>query len=72
MKRILTLTSAFILLLAGSIALDAKKNAPQLIIFDTDMGTDVDDVMDLDLLYKYIDGGQVKLPAVLRNNEGHG
>ena len=72
MKKLFTITSAFILLLAGSITLDAKKNAPQLIIFDTDMGNDVDDVMALDLLYKYMDAGKVKLLAVMSNKEGNG
>lgn len=37
------------------------------IIFETDMGNDVDDALALDMLYKYIDSGKVKLLAISNN-----
>lgn len=40
------------------------------IIFDTDMGNDVDDVLALDMLYKYMDQGKIDLDAVMINKEG--
>ena len=37
---------------------------PINIIFDTDMGNDVDDALALDMLYKYIEAGRVNLLAI--------
>lgn len=37
------------------------------IIFETDMGNDVDDAMALDMLYKYMDSAQVNLLAINTN-----
>ena len=48
-----------------------KDNA-QLVIFETDMGNDIDDALALDLLYKYMDQGKIKLLAVMTNKEGAG
>jgi len=39
------------------------------VILDTDMGNDIDDVMALDMLYKYADQGKVKLLAIMNNKE---
>lgn len=41
--------------------------APMRVIFETDLGNDVDDAMALDLLYKYMDAGKVDLLAVMIN-----
>ena len=41
--------------------------APLPVIFDTDMGNDVDDVLALDLLYKYMDTGHINLLAIMSN-----
>ena len=38
---------------------------PQKIIFDTDMGNDVDDVIALDMLYKYHDAGDINLLGIV-------
>lgn len=38
-----------------------------LVIFDTDMGNDIDDVLALDMLYKYADQNKIKLLAVMNN-----
>ena len=40
------------------------------IIFETDMGNDVDDALALDMLYKYNRQGRIKLMAVMLNKEG--
>ena len=38
---------------------------PMKVIFDTDMGNDVDDVIALDMLYKYQDSGDINLIGIL-------
>ena len=43
---------------------------PVNVIFETDMGNDIDDAMALDMLYKYMDEGKVNLLAVMINKEG--
>lgn len=40
------------------------------IIFETDIGNDVDDALALDMLYKYIDMGEIDLLGILINKEG--
>ncbi len=40
------------------------------IIFDTDMGNDIDDALALAMLYKYNDDGKIGLKAVMLNKEG--
>ncbi len=40
---------------------------PATIIFETDMGNDVDDALALDMLYKYADLGTINLLAVMTN-----
>lgn len=40
------------------------------VIFETDMGNDVDDALAIDMLYKYADAGRVKLLAVMLDKEG--
>ncbi len=39
-------------------------------IFETDMGNDVDDVLALDMIFKYADGGEVNLLGIGINKEG--
>lgn len=39
------------------------------VIFDTDMGNDIDDVLALDMLFKYADQNKIKLLGVM-NNKG--
>ena len=41
-----------------------RELAPQAIIFETDMGNDIDDAMALDLLFKNMDQGNINLLAV--------
>lgn len=40
------------------------------IIFETDMGNDVDDALALDMLYKYLDSEKIDLLAIMLNKEG--
>lgn len=51
-------------------AADAAK--PIKIIFDTDMGNDVDDVVALDMLYKYQDEGTINLLGILSSKREGG
>lgn len=44
--------------------------AAQAVIFDTDMGNDIDDALALDMLYKYSDAGRINLLAIPVNKEG--
>lgn len=63
MKRILSLL-AMLCVIAGIRA--QKMN----IIFETDMGNDVDDALAIDMLYKYNKQGRINLMAVMLNKEG--
>jgi len=44
--------------------------APLTVIFETDMGNDIDDAMALDMLYKYQDADIIKIAAI-SNNKGN-
>jgi inosine-uridine nucleoside N-ribohydrolase len=46
-----------------------KDSDPLLVIFETDMGNDIDDALALDMLYKYKDQGKIKLLAICSNND---
>ena len=67
MKKLLLVIMA---LFALSTAEAGKK--PIKIIFDTDMGNDVDDVVALDMLYKYQDEGTIDLLGVLSSKREGG
>ena len=45
---------------------------PIPVIFDTDMGNDVDDALALDILYKSMDKGDINLLALMLNKKGEG
>ena len=67
-----TRLSFIYLLLACFAAVDMPAKAQQPvpnIIFETDMGNDVDDALALDMIYKYMDRGQVNLLAVTSNKQ---
>lgn len=63
---------ALILFLILSIPFNAlsKSTQTERIIFDTDMGNDVDDALAIDMLYKYSDLKKVKILAVMLSQEG--
>lgn len=42
---------------------------PINIIFDTDMGNDIDDALALDMLYKYQDEGRINLMGIMLNKD---
>ncbi len=58
-----------IILLFASCAEKVVSDAPN-IIFETDMGNDIDDAMALDMIYKYMDEGKANLLAITLNKEG--
>ena len=39
------------------------------VIFDTDIGNDIDDVLALDMLYKYMDSGRLKILGIMNNKD---
>lgn len=53
----------------GSVKDEGTKD-PMVLIMETDIGNDVDDALAMDMLYKYIDAGQIDLKAVCINKEG--
>ena len=54
------------------VANQAVAKQPIKIIFDTDMGNDVDDVVALDMLYKYLDEGAIDLLGVISSKREGG
>lgn len=68
MKKMLFAILA-IILLVGCTGEKAAKPEKIRIIFETDMGNDVDDAMALDMLYKYMDAGSVDLLAIMVNKD---
>lgn len=70
MKKLAVLLISAVMLTAVSCSEALPQ--PQKVIFDTDMGNDIDDAMALDMLYKYMDAGKVDLLAVMVNKEGYG
>ena len=55
--------ATFVMAVAAIFTLAAAE--PVKIIFDTDMGNDVDDVVALDMLYKYLDEGAIELLGII-------
>ncbi len=46
-----------------------NSNSKIKVIFETDMGNDVDDALALDMLYKYMDAGKIELLSIMTNKE---
>ncbi|MBQ8098948.1 MAG: nucleoside hydrolase [Bacteroidaceae bacterium] len=69
MKHLVPLALALCLVLLFSCT-EKKAEEPLAVIYETDMGNDVDDALGLDLIYKYVDAGKVDLLAVMLNKEG--
>lgn len=72
MKKKFWLVASLMLAFCGVTAQKAVAagNEPVNVIFETDMGNDVDDALALDMLYKYVDAGRVNLLAIMLNKEG--
>ena len=68
MRNCILLLAAMVLLLPGCGRKTVSGGEPPIsIIFETDLGNDVDDALALDLLYKYLDAGKIRLLAVNLN-----
>lgn len=61
-----------IVAVAALLATSSWASGPVRIIFDTDMGNDVDDVIALDMLYKYADMGKVDILGVVSSKREEG
>ena len=71
MRNCILLLAAMVLLLPGCGRKTVSGGEPPIsIIFETDLGNDVDDALALDLLYKYLDAGKIRLLAVNLNKNG--
>lgn len=64
MKRFFLSLLCCVLCAATFAATPKGEKKPQAIIFETDMGNDIDDAMALDLLFKNMDAGNIKLLGV--------
>lgn len=64
----LALVSAFAFISCGN--KETAQSDKLNIIFETDIGNDVDDAMALDMLYKYLDQDRINLLAVCINKDG--
>ena len=62
----------FIALIMLAAAMTLRAAEPVKIIFDTDMGNDVDDVVALDMLYKYMDEGKIELLGIISSKREEG
>lgn len=73
-KRLLNTTTllliGFLLILFSCKSQDKTSAGPLKVIFETDMGNDVDDALALDMLYQYSDIGKIKLLGVSSNKDG--
>jgi len=65
---VLFIAGLSMIVLAGNVSAEVQKR-PINIIFETDMGNDVDDAMALDLLYKGMDDHKINLLAVMSNKD---
>lgn len=70
MKKLLILTAVIAVCCAGRArAQQAPATQPLRVIFETDMGNDVDDPMALDMLYKAMDRGEIDLIGIVSNKD---
>ncbi len=70
MKHFSLILAAAASFLIAACAPKQAAEAPVNVIFETDMGNDIDDAMALDMLYKYVEDGRINLLAVMVNKEG--
>ena len=66
-KLIYTFALLSMMILAGCAGEKAAKPEKLRVIFETDIGNDIDDALALDMLYKYMDQGEIDLLAVMLN-----
>lgn len=68
MKKLLIL-AALAALCMPAVRAQQTPAAPLRVIFDTDMGNDVDDPLALDMLYKAVDRGEITLLGILSSKD---
>lgn len=68
MKK-LWILAAFVALCTLTLRAQQTPGAPLRVIFDTDMGNDVDDPLALDMLYKAMDRGEIDLLGILSSKD---
>lgn len=69
MKTYRIIATTMLFAMAISMAFAGQKTRER-IIFETDMGNDIDDALALDMLYKYHQQGRIHLMAIMLNKEG--
>lgn len=69
MKQLLIFIFLAALPFTGCTKQESAGDSSLNIIFETDMGNDVDDALALDMIYKYLDAGRINLLAVSSNKE---
>ena len=73
MKNTLFLFSFILIIVLFTSGKGYAKNEKQdnliNVIFDTDIGNDIDDVLALDMLYKYMDSGRLKILGIMNNKD---
>ena len=69
MKNIALMLSVATCISLVSCTQSGVQTSPLKVIFDTDMGNDIDDAIALDMLYKYMDEGKVELLGITSNKE---
>ena len=67
MKRLILIFMLAALCTPWSAAAQVDRRTATPVIFETDMGNDIDDVLALDLLYKGTDAGHIRLIGVSLN-----
>ena len=70
MRRLLLSIFAASVLLFGCNNKSSEADGPINFIMETDIGNDIDDVIAMDMLYKYVDAGIINLLGVCINKEG--
>lgn len=56
----------------GSKSAETVADGPMRVIFETDMGNDVDDALALDMLFKYMEQGKIDLIGISSNKRNEG
>ena len=69
MKKLLSLLALLAIVAPCGFCATAQTTDVPGVIFETDMGNDIDDALALDLLHKAVDDGQIKLLAVSCHKE---
>lgn len=71
MKQILLAAAVCIVMLAWCSRKPAQvSGCPEKVIFETDLGNDIDDALALDMLYKYVDADSAEILGISINKPG--